>query len=317
MKTMLSILAAMVLVTSSSIAYPISPRPLRKLIQESEYIVVAYVQDIQPEKRTETEETKRKKRKQSYDDFVGMAAVLKIDEVLQGKITDSAIHVSYYPYFICPAPAHFEKGTTIVAFLDKKDKTFTVHALSYGTKTVTPEGARLYKERIKEMQNILRIADKDDQFIQTTEWLVKCSEHPATRHEGVYELSRESDFMSYYDRTQGDPFQFMLTAHQKERLKDALLSTKDFTYSELGLVDLVYAANQEVVYHYLLDALQKIQEDNLWMASAIMQRLTVYKSSPRLNELVSTYDDKMFESRYDSKVMMPIIQDFLGEIGKL
>jgi hypothetical protein len=316
MKT-LSICLFTILVIFEAFSYPITPRPLRKLIIESEYIVVAHVNDVIEQVAVVEASGSKKKRKDFSDLFGGAVAVLSIQEVLQGNVPDSSIEVRFSPNMICPAPPHFVKGTVVMVFLNKTKGAYTVHALSYGTKMVNEEGVELYKERIREMQAILKLPDIDEQFIQTTEWLVKCAVHPITRHEGLYELSRESDFMSYYDRTNGDPFQYALNDDQRNRLKEALLATDAFTYSELGLVDLVYSQNQEQVYQYLFNALKNVDDKSLWISAEIMKRLAFYKTTPHLDELISTFDNKMFESREDPKVIRPIIEEFMIEISKI
>ena len=78
-------------------AYPITPRPLRKLIEESESIVVAYVL--------------RSENVKNEDTWSGTRAVLIVREVLQGNVTSDTVHVYYTPFMICPAPAHYQDST--------------------------------------------------------------------------------------------------------------------------------------------------------------------------------------------------------------
>ncbi|MFM7857584.1 MAG: hypothetical protein ACKO96_38095, partial [Flammeovirgaceae bacterium] len=188
--------------------YPISPRPLRLLIEESEIIVLARVADV-------VEQAKKRNK----GDFTTTVAILQIYNVVQGTVKESVLKVPYPANLICPAPPHFEKGKDVLVFLDKTGHHYSVHALSYGVKIVTAAEAQVYITKIKEMQDIVKIKDEDERFIRTTEWLVGCAENSVTRYEGTYELSRQSNFMSFYDRTEEKPFNYMITPEQKARLE--------------------------------------------------------------------------------------------------
>ena len=78
MKTNLLLLCFFLGLVGESIAetYPITPRPLRKLVIEAEYIVYADVLDILPPSAEE-----------KNDVWTGAYALLEIQEVLQGKMT--------------------------------------------------------------------------------------------------------------------------------------------------------------------------------------------------------------------------------------
>ncbi|HTJ48235.1 MAG TPA: hypothetical protein VL443_02195 [Cyclobacteriaceae bacterium] len=288
------------------LAYPISPRPLRKLIMESEFIIIGHVDAI-------------KSVKVKKDDFFGGSiAEVKVTEVLKGIVKERIISIPFNSNMICPAPPHFQENTDVIVFLDKDDnKNYHIHALSYGLKTRSLNEIEVYKSRINEMQQILLITDKDQQFVESTEWLVKCCENPATRYEGVYELSPESDFMSYYDRTESQPFQYELSVDQKMRLKAALLSTTEISYHDFGLVDLVYPENKEEVFNYLLNTLQHLKQDDLWLADECMKRLCYVKTSDRLEKLVADFDHKKYGEDKDRKELPSILTNFIQEIQKM
>lgn len=302
-KIILSFFAGTIIFTTAT-AYPITPRPLRKLIIESEYIVVAHVLDLR--------EQKNKKK----DYWEGYIAELVIKEVLQGKIKNIIIQVPYSPNMICPAPPRFTKNTDALVFLGKRDNRFFVHALSYGVKTLNQEEIEIYKMRIKEMQQILTLQDTDEQFIQSTDWLVKCAESPATRHEGIYELSPESDFMSFYDQDKNQPFQFALSEDQKLRLKKALFATQSLQYTDLGLIDLIYPRQPEEVYALLIQSFRNINEDDYWIAPEFMKRMMLYKSSARLQELAGDFETKVYGSKEDQNDLKGIMDAFAAEIDK-
>ncbi|MGN6647534.1 MAG: hypothetical protein ACTHJT_13515 [Cytophaga sp.] len=169
-------------------AYPISPRPLRKLVAESQYIVYADVVDVNAVSDT--------------DIWSDHKASLVIREIYQGEFIQDTIEVHFRPTMICPAPARYKTGTSVLAFLYKVDSLnfYETQALSYGAKEMTThEELMAYEARIREMQQINTIKDSIDRNTKTKDWLVTCAIDPYTRWEGVYELSPQSDFMSNYD----------------------------------------------------------------------------------------------------------------------
>ena len=130
-------------ILESTITYPISPRPLRKLVIESENIVYASVIAIEHcEKDDHWNDTK---------------AILVIKEILQGSVKQDTIDVFFSKNMICPAPAHYEVGKSVLAFVNeyKKKSGYYTHALSYGSKTMNSNAFKSYKNRILEMQKIL------------------------------------------------------------------------------------------------------------------------------------------------------------------
>jgi hypothetical protein len=284
---------------AQSTAYPIDPRPLRKLIIESEYIVIGHVKEVYD----------RTNEKKSIGSAV---ASIEVREVLLGTIKSARIEVLYKRNMVCPAPARYNPGTKVVVFLDNGENgMFHTHALSYGAREATLPDIAVYRDRIHEMQHILSIADPDQQFFETTEWLVKCAEHEATRWDGVYELSPESDFMSYYAQSEQLPFKYMLTREQKQRLMNALLATTVAGYSDFGLVDLVYLGNEEVVSRYLLDGLKRLSDDHLWYAGEYMKRLNYTRNSQQLDTLISSFEEKQVALAKEDE-LKTIVQEFIA-----
>ncbi len=288
-----------------ALAYPISPRPLRKLIMESEYILIAHVTDLRQEKKG------RKK-----NSWIRDIAVLSVSEVLKGSYSESIIEIPFASGFICPAPPHFEKDTDVLVFLNKEENTYHVHALSYGVKTLSKADLAVYKSRINEMMEILKIEDKETQFLETVDWLVRCAEEPATRHEGTYELSRESDFMSFYDRSEDEPFEFMLNDEQVARLEAALLASSPAEPADLGLVDLVYHRQPEKVYTLMVDNLRHMNDTTYWMAGEYMQRILLFNPNKKLQALAGLYAEKNFDLRAEPEEILAIIKDFVKEIDQ-
>jgi hypothetical protein len=269
MKTLIITLTTLLItLQASATAYPIEPRPLRKLIAESEFIVIGHVVGL----------VNIQKPDNSFEN--NTMAKIEVREVLKGSIKETIIEVPFNPNYICPAPPHYEANTDVVVFLDRTQRTWRRHALSYGVKTLAPEDIAIYRTRIVEMQKIQAMSDAYSQFFEIVEWLVKCVEHPATRWEGTYELSPESDFMSYYARSEFKPFQSMLSQAQRDRLKNVLFENDQPGYADIGLIDLVYVGNEQAVDQYMLNALKQLSDYSLFLASEYMERLLRRNPNP-------------------------------------
>jgi hypothetical protein len=282
MKQLTALAFVITALESAATVYPIDPMPLRKLIMETEYIIIGHVVSV--------EEVKNKK-----DAFANSIAHIRIREVLQGKISDTVVQVSFNPYLICPAPARYAENADVIAFLQKsKNGRFITESLSYGAKTLTLEEIAIYKERIIEMQQILKMSDQDERFIQTVEWLVRCAENDATRWEGTFELSPHSDFMSFYSRSEAQPFQYMLTSEQKLRLKNALLNSKS-DYVSFGIVDLIYTEYQAEIYSYLVAALKNLSGHGLYFANEYMSRIMLKQRNEKLEQLAKEFEAIQFD----------------------
>lgn len=268
-------------------AYPITPRPLRKLIVESKFIVQAFVLDILEEK------TSGRKKNKSNQLFDRTYAKLLIRQLWQGNIISDTIKVFYEPGLICPAPPQFDKGAEIIAFLDPKsdsDKDYEVHALSYGVKIMYQhEFITTYKLRIKEMQEIIKIADPKQRVQETQQWLVSCAENPITRWEGVYELMPQSHFMSLYDRSENTE-SFRITVDEKQRLFKALLNTNPPGYTDLGLIDLCMGIDDHKILQILAKCFDGIGKDSYWLASSYMQKVVDITRDKQLELIMKEYN---------------------------
>ncbi|HEY0741656.1 MAG TPA: hypothetical protein VGD40_09340 [Chryseosolibacter sp.] len=284
--------------------YPISPRPLRMLVEESQYIITGRV--------TEIIELQRKEKKITYTDHY---AVISVVDVLQGDISANEVRVAFEPNMICPSPPTYIPGTTVIAFLDKHKEEYVTHALSYGAKIVSDSALKVYKVRIAEIQRINKMTDGLDKFMATVEWLVRCAENPDTRWEGTYELSPQSDFMSYYSRTEHLPFSSMLSAEQRGRLKTALFAAKNAESVDLGLADLVYVGNEKEVHSYLLTALKNISGSGYYFVGALMDRLKLLTNDPHLDKLMKRYDAICWEHGKEAE-KKKIIAEFVAVLEK-
>lgn len=288
-------------------AYPISPMPLRKLIMKSENIVYAEVIDI-----------KINKNAKDNDWFKSKIAVLKLYDVLQGNIKNTqTIEVYTSEGFSCPAPAHYEKGSFTLAFIykEKEDNRYSTHSLSYGSKEMNKDQYSVYKNRIVEMQEILKIKNEEEKHTKTVDWLVECALNDATKWEGTYELSPESDFMSFYDQNQ-ETFirKFELNDTQKQKLRTAFFSQKNLNYHDLGLIDIITKPNDKELLDFLVLRFKQSYKDFLFECDFFMSRIADLSNREDLKQILQKNKNiDMFDENYDKKTK-ETVNEFVAKL---
>jgi len=290
MKKLIALLTASFLSCGILMAYPITPRPLRKMVMESDYILHGKVLKLGT-----------RVVKKGNDMWDRNYALIVVKEWLQGKPGYDTIEVAYAAGLICPAPAHFIEGEEEIIFLDgdkKNKKQFGVHALSYGVKNfLTDTGIAVYKKRIREMQHILQLDDEDQRQEATLAWLVACACNKYTAWEGIYELSPKSDFMSFYDDDPAMPKELALKQQQRQQLMDALLENDTLTYHQTGLIDMVVGLNDTKLLPFLKKQLLMIPQEDMWYATGIMQHIVKLTRNDELESLLSSINDTMFDEK--------------------
>lgn len=283
--------------------YPITPRPLRKLVKESKYIVFASV--IKIEKNV------------TGEDWHSAKATLVIKETLQGKIKHDTISVFFAPNMVCPAPANYTKNSTVLAFLYKKQdgKGYFTHALSYGSKTINQEAYLVYKKRIQEMQSILKIKNKVERDLKTVDWLVACASNKYTRWEGTYELSPTSDFMSSYDRDK-ETFtrKRFLDRKHIQSLTKAFLEIDKVTYQDMGLIDIIASVDDEIVLSFLTDQLKKANLEEIWFSEFLLERVVYLSGREDLKSILQEINSIDFFDKEKSKKASVLIKKFIDEL---
>jgi len=304
MKKYLIFLLIVIEIHANASTYPISPAPLRELIQKSDYIIKGYVADIKNEKEYSV-------------------AIIAVKESYQGNINVDTIRIRFEPNMICPSPDMYFKNTHILSFL-KKDKNtksqkpdnyFRAVALNYGAKTLDIKDIEIYRQRIVEFQQISKMTDKSKHFEATVECLVKCAEDPATRWEGTYELSPESDFMSSYSTTGTAIYGSILSDGQTQRLKTALLQGDQTDYTDFGLADLVYPGNEQEIDKFLIAKLKALPDNAYWYIDGYFNRLKHLNYSAEMETLLKDFD-KIAYGHKDKENRRQAINKFLALIGE-
>lgn len=289
----------------SSYSYPITPQPLRKLIKNSKYIVIAKVDNpVKPQKPTKyfdktTGDTVEIKRIPT--DIDGKAN-LQIIEVLKGEISSSKITVNYQPGLICPAPPRYPDKKTVIAFLVKANSadTFHTYALSYGSKIMeNDKELTAYKKRITEFMQIQKTIFKRKRKKKIVEWLVKCAENKYTRWEGAYELDRRKAFMSNYDQSKDEKFAKYLTDEQKQRLSNAFFSIDSINTTDLLLTNFIDKEDYSKMNRKLL---KNLSFADYYLAEKLMEVYVEFTPKDELKTILNElnnieYDDKEKESK--------------------
>lgn len=285
--------------------YPITPRPLRKLVIESDAAIVGKVVSVYDKKY------EGKKKKRIYHPSYKVAKIVVI-EVLQGKVTNDTIEILFEPNMICPSPAMYYEKTSVIAFLDKnKNGGYSTHALSYGSKTLDSIGISIYKKRISEIQKILKIQDSISKRTETIEWFVKCAENETTSWEGVFELSDVKEFSNEPD----NKFKALLNDDQKARLKKAYLSSTQSAYYDFNLSDLIYDENKLEIDSILLERLRKLPEEDYYYASDYILRLKHKNTSQEMETLLKKYYEVQFENQ-KTEERNKIVVEFITMVEK-
>lgn len=277
---------------SSVLSYPITPQTLRKLIERSQLIVIAIVDKPDPlGEELNYFDTVKKEIVISYSVKLGGDGIagLNILEILKGSPQNyQHVAVRYEAGMICPAPAVYPDKKTVIAFLRKEDTSdiYYTEGLSYGSKIIyIEEELNVYKARISEYLEILKIRGKHKRTNATVEWLTKCAENKYTRWDGAYELSRGTGFMSYYDHSKDPEFAKKLTKNQLKRLDSAFFTTEKVGQGELSLSRLIAVSKYPQLKEHLLKSLAFSSD---YLISDILQRITeIYPNA----ELISIYEE--------------------------
>jgi hypothetical protein len=309
MKRVLTVLVLFISVLKA-FGYPITPQTLRKLIEYSPYIVIATVDN--PEKPEKFYDQKTKDSVQVFSFGGDGVATLNIKEVLKGQPGDvGEIEVEYEAGMICPSPANYPDKKLVIAFLAKEDtsKRYYTVGLSYGSKIMGSEKEMLaFKKRILDYLEIEKIKNKRKRKSATVEWLVKCVEDKFTRWEGAYDLSREGDFMSYYDYSKDNRFYKSLKKSQKHRLDSCFFATDTLDFSELCLANLMSKKKYPQLKQHFLKSLTL---SDFYIAKDIMKKIIEISPNEKLQLIVKEVEDSSFNDDSESE-RRRIIDEFIS-----
>lgn len=172
-------------------AYPIAPVTLWPLTQEAELIVWADVEQVRIAPRERGEDG------MPFDG--GEIATLKVRETWKGAVSPGErIEVRFSSDIICPAPPWYRAGRPVIAFLAQEGSQWGTVGMSYGTRhPKNPTDVDPYRRVVTAARDAqARVARSGlpgktvDLQQERIEWQVHAALHPATRWDGLYELSQ-------------------------------------------------------------------------------------------------------------------------------
>ena len=266
-------------ILQTTFAYPIEPVTLRELIQNSESIIWAYVDDIIVDTASSS--------------YPQTTAKLEIKEELQGRMGKKIIHVSFHADMICPAPARYKKGELVLAFLyrSKDEGKWYTQSLSYGTKYLDEDGYKVYRDRILEMQDIKEIKDEKLRSQKTLDWLLCCMDHPVTEREGTRDLSPYGAFLGCFDKENPNyNANYSLTQIQKSQLKTMLLDEPELTFSQLGIFDLAYQEGDQELLNLLIQKIKTTEDSNFYNKKSYLTRIVKITQRQDLKTIFTKID---------------------------
>ncbi len=162
------------------------PKPLRALYTESDLVVVARVGQTVPvevasfEDKAKAYLLKTSLHVNSTVKGQGNHGVISLYSVRWRGQNDDQAPTAYDDY---------DDGEKLLFFLKRRanEEGYEEADVSYGVKKLTDADLRVYVERMDELTLIMQQEKPDPARI--VEWLVRCAEEPATRWEGLYELT--------------------------------------------------------------------------------------------------------------------------------
>ena len=221
-------------------AMPIDPVSLLQLVDQSS--IIAYVQVV-GERDTFI-------RKRHLD----TEATLVVVDPLRGAKPGDTIRVRYSKNMICPAPARYPVGKNVLVFLEIYQGRLITTGLSYGTKVIEPKNYTVYRNRIMEVEPLLKVTVTKVRQQAILNWLIVCAQHEATRREAYLELFKHRGIYGiWYDKKTNSSYRIVeFSNSQRKRLRDALLQLTRIDYRDLEALKLVAKAGRDVAMHELL-----------------------------------------------------------------
>ncbi|MDQ3750535.1 MAG: hypothetical protein M3367_16195 [Acidobacteriota bacterium] len=200
------------------------PDSLLTLYQESDLIVVASIKSEKVLKITDEYE---------YGKYLEVEKSLEISDTLKGRDLDSVtFNISAFKSKNTENTAEYSEdgeiypkvGDKALFFLTKNAETnfYELADYSSGMKKLKDVELDVYEKRIKELKQI--VANKKNQLPKLTEWLVRLTEEPITRTEGVIDLEGSFTALQYAEEEQAE----IAEAEEDVPTKEPILLDKGF-----------------------------------------------------------------------------------------
>jgi hypothetical protein len=310
-------------------AYPIAPRTLRRLTNDSELIVVARVDNVTPLRNAG-----------DGSDWDTALARLEVISVVKGKVHNHYLSVPYPADLACPAPPHYEVGDTVLAFLTPSEfgSYYITAGLSYGSKSLNRDEIDIYSARIRELVEIEKQTNTDTRLQQLVEWMVLCAEHPTTRWEGAYDLLDshrlkmmeeklgkklvaiapghyvvENKLYGVVQKERTIDFSAMLSLDQKRRLMNSLYNANSISAGGFELIELVEIWGDENLTPFIWSYLKSFKNDHLWNTKRLMTKLATSLNNYWARKLAERYDSLIDTDQEGAAIKLEFNQAILRQ----
>ncbi len=219
-------------------------------------------------------------------------------------------------------------GEKYLFFLAKDSETNHLEFTDYrsGVRELNEDSSAVYEARLKELNTILNT--KKNQLPQISEWLVKCAEEPATRWDGLFDLTRSFSRLSYeesnkepitdaeepivvdkdFDAGNYSENAKLLTDPQRQRLSGLFFNLVSQTLSQPELLEkdeYFYDSNTDYFANivknwdkpqfanYLFGILQSTNSSNKKQITYLMKHLNQIIDDEQLYSIFEKYDDSL------------------------
>ena len=264
-----------ILLPSAIWGYPREEFPLRILVEKSFCIFIGYV----------TVENDM--------------ATIKILEMIKGRYDKTSIVVKNdLPGMICPVPIIYSDSTYSITFLYRSDTTY----YPISRRQLTLEGVNYYKKCINELLEIQKITDRIAYKDSLIEWLIRCSQNRLTKWDGIIELSEFSLLEDDYMDPKTTPplrYSYQLNAKHKKQIKEILFNLDEFTYNDIGYVDILIKDYPKEIYDFVLWLFNK-KDHGIYISRILMGRINYFLKDKKLQNIIKEYDRLDF-SQTDKK----------------
>lgn len=280
------------------------------------------------------------------DATVGRSSVAEINE--HSKLMRTELHVNsflkgfqsktvipYYHSVYEDSTTWLKEGDNVLAFLAPREKGkegFEINHYQNGIQVLSASEMQAYSARIRELRDLLY--HRNPAPVEITDWLVKCSQEPITRWDGVQELLSGFRNLEYRQdeiercKKEGKPapvtragkrfqeviqqievaptaspdpdgeFAEALTITHKNSLSNVLFNTQHVTYKEVQLLGLVKKWDKKQVIDFSIHQLKQESSNPDLPVYSLIGILKEAFEDEELDVLVSEYRDiKVYSQR--------------------
>ncbi len=257
----------------------------------------------------------------SYDQYL---ATVAITENIKGTIAEKTIEVPWYRM------EANELNTPFIAYVQPDD------SVGYNYMKITtgePHELDIYQQRIEEMLALIQLADTAEKNRQTTEWMVRCAEHPITRKalrdlevDGNHTIAVVGVRHRWDNSTPREDIP--LTDDQQMRLKNILLQTvASLSLNDISdrenwrLLHLVNTPGDKEVKDYLVSMLENSRD--AYQSQLLMRQISnTDNKNKQLSALCKKADNEEYVDDEDSDTprhkqnILKLAVTFLAEAKK-